>query len=80
VTAFIDNNPTPTRIVVGEPTNTSGTLFMIITPEADPLRWCSRSMKAADNVIIDVRSCVTDVRANLASKIIAETIAHTVTG
>ncbi|MGJ6127284.1 sensor domain-containing protein [Mycolicibacterium sp. Y3] len=83
VTANILDLP-PSRIQVDtKPTDISGALFLSIIPEfkvGQPFRFCSRSMTAANNVIIDVRSCITDTGASLASKIIAQSIASKITG
>lgn len=83
VTATILSNP-PSRIQVdSKPSDISGTSFLSIVPETKPgrpFRFCSRSMTAANNVIVDVRSCITDASASLASKTIAQAIAGKITG
>jgi len=83
VTAVILDNP-PSRIKVDDkPSNTSGTAFVSIIPDPTPgrpFRLCSRAMTAANNVIADVRSCITDAAAGLASKVIAQSIAAKING
>jgi hypothetical protein len=83
VTAVILDNP-PGRIKVDDrPSNTSGTAFVSIMPDYKPdrpFRLCSRAMTAANNVIADVRSCITEPGAGLASKVIAQSIANKING
>lgn len=83
VTANILDLP-PSRIQVDtKPSDMSGTLFLSIIPEfkmGQPFRFCSRSMTAANNVIVDVRSCITDTSASLASTTISRSIARKITG